>query len=70
MIIWLRVPGAYYIQCLRGMVYVGQTGRMVTEHCIEYLRYIRLNHSDKSSLAEYCLTTGHEVSFDQTVVLF
>jgi hypothetical protein len=40
-------------------VYIGQTGRSVDVRLKEYQRHIRLEHLDKSAVAEHSINQGH-----------
>jgi hypothetical protein len=53
----LRTPGVYRIHCECGRVYTGQTGRSVDIRLMEHQRHIRLEHPDKSAVAEHRDTT-------------
>lgn len=55
--------------CNCGLCYTGENGRTVVDWSKEYERYIRFGYPDKSTLAEYSLKQGHEVLFDETVIL-
>jgi hypothetical protein len=55
----LRTPGVYRIPCECGRVYIGQTGRSVDIRLKEHQRHIRLEHPDKSAIAEHSIDQGH-----------
>jgi hypothetical protein len=59
----LRTPGVYRIPCECGRVYIGQTGRSVDIRIKEHQRHIRLNHPDKSAVAEHSIDQGHRIQF-------
>jgi hypothetical protein len=46
-------PGVYRIPYECGRVYIGQTGRSVDIRLKEHQRHIRLEHPDKSAVAEH-----------------
>jgi hypothetical protein len=49
----IRTPSVYRIPCECNRVYVGQTGRSVDIRLKEHQLYIRLEHPDKSAVAEH-----------------
>jgi hypothetical protein len=51
----LRTPGVYRILCECGRVYIGQTGRSMDIRLKEHQRHIRLQHPDKSVVAEHSI---------------
>jgi hypothetical protein len=54
-----RTPGVYRIPCECSRVYIGQTGRFVDIRLKEHRRHIRLEHPDKSAVAEHSINQGH-----------
>jgi hypothetical protein len=54
----LRTPGVYRISCECGRVYIGQTGRSVDMRLKQHQRHIRLEHPDKSAVAEHSIYQG------------
>jgi hypothetical protein len=65
----LRTPGIYRIPCECGCVYIGQTGRSVDIGLKEYQRHIRLEHPDKSTVAENSIDKGHRIQFHNASIL-
>jgi hypothetical protein len=65
----LRQPGVYRIPCGCGRVYTGQTGRSVDIRLKERQRHIRLEHPDKSAVAEHSIDQGHRVQFHSSSIL-
>jgi hypothetical protein len=65
----LRTPGVYRIPCECGRVYIGQMGRSVDIRLKEHQRYIRLEHPDRSAIAEYSIEQGHHIQFHNTSIL-
>jgi hypothetical protein len=59
----LRTPGVYRIPCECGRVYTGQTGRSVDIRLKEHQPHIRLDHPDKSAVAEHNIDHGHRIQF-------
>jgi hypothetical protein len=58
-----RTPRVYRISCECGKVYTGQTGCSVDTRSKEHQRHIRLEHPDKSAIAEHCINSGHSMLF-------
>jgi transposase len=65
----LRTPGVYRIPCECGRVYIGQTGRSVDIRLKEHQRHIRLEHLDKSAVAEHSIDQGHRIQFHNASIL-
>jgi hypothetical protein len=65
----LRTPGVYRIPCECGRVYIGQTGRSVDIRLKEHQRHIRLEHLDKSAVAEHSIDRGHHIQFHNSSIL-
>jgi hypothetical protein len=65
----LRTPGVYRIPCECGRVYIGQTGRSVDIGLKEHQRHIRLEHPDKSAVAEHSIDQGHRIQFHNASIL-
>jgi hypothetical protein len=65
----LRIPGVYRIPCECGKVYIGQTGHSMDARLKEHQQHIRLEHLDKSAVAEHSVDLGHRILFDNTSVL-
>jgi hypothetical protein len=65
----LRTPGVYRISCECGRVYIGQTGRFVDIRLKEHQRYIRLEHPDRSAVAEHSIDQGHRIQFHNASIL-
>jgi hypothetical protein len=65
----LRTPGVYMIPCECGRVYTGQTGHSVDIKLKENQRYIRLEHPDKSAVAEHSIDQGHRIQFHIASIL-
>jgi hypothetical protein len=65
----LRTPEVYRItwECVR--VYTGQTGRSVDIRLKELQRHIRLQHPDKSAVAEHSINHGHHIQFHNSSIL-
>jgi hypothetical protein len=65
----LRTPGVYRIPCGCGSVYIVQTGRSVDARLKEHQRHIRLEHPNKSAMAEHSVDLGHHIQFHNTSIL-
>jgi hypothetical protein len=65
----LRIPEVYRIPCECGRVYIGQTGRSVDIRLKEHQRLIRLEHPDKSAVAEHSIDQGHRIQFYNSFIL-
>jgi hypothetical protein len=65
----LRTPRVYRIPCDCGRVYIGQTGGSVDISLKEHQGHIRLEHLDKSALAEHSIDQGHHIQFHKASVL-
>jgi hypothetical protein len=59
----LKTPGVYRIPCECGRVYIGQTGRSVDIRLKVHQWHIRLDHPDKSAVAEHSIDHGHRILF-------
>jgi hypothetical protein len=57
------------IPCECGRVYIGQTGRSVDVRIKEHRRHIRLEHPDKSAVAEHSIDQGHLIQFHNSFIL-
>jgi hypothetical protein len=55
----LKIADLYCIPCKCGEVYVGQTGRTIETRSKEHVRYICLNHPEKSAMVENSFKAGH-----------
>jgi hypothetical protein len=51
------------------MVYIGQRGRSVNTRMKEHQRHIRLEHPEKSAVAEHSVDSGHRILFHSTSIL-
>jgi hypothetical protein len=65
----LRTPGVYRIPRECGRVYIGQAGRSVDIRLKEHQRHIRLEHPDKSAIAEHSIDQGHRTQFHNSSIL-
>jgi hypothetical protein len=65
----LRIPGVSRIPCECGRVYIGQTGRSRDIRLKEHQRHIRLEHLDKSAIAEHNINQGHCIQFHNSSIL-
>jgi hypothetical protein len=65
----LRTPGIYRIPCECGRVYIGQTGRSVDIRLKEHQRHTRLEHLDKSAIAEHGINQGHRIQIHNFSIL-
>ncbi|XP_033607053.1 uncharacterized protein LOC117282253 [Cryptotermes secundus] len=61
----LRTPGIYSIPCECGKVYIGQTGHSVGTRLKEHQRHLRLEHPDKSAVAEHSIELDHRIQFQK-----
>jgi hypothetical protein len=59
----LRTPGVYRIPCECGRVYIGQMGCSVDIKLKEHQWHIKLEHPDKSAVAEHSINHGHRINF-------
>jgi hypothetical protein len=65
----LRTPRVYRIPCECGRVYIGQTGRSVDIRLKELQRHIRIEHLEKSAVAEHSIDQGHRIEFHNFSIL-
>jgi hypothetical protein len=65
----LRTPGGYRLPCECGRVYSGLTGRSVDIRLKEHQRHIRLEHPNKSAVAEHSMDQGHRILFHNASIL-
>jgi hypothetical protein len=65
----LRTPGVYWIPCECGRVYIGQTDRSLDIKLKEHQGHIRLQHPDKSAVAEHSIDQGHRFEFHNSSFL-
>jgi hypothetical protein len=65
----MRTLGVYRIPCECGKVYIGQTGCSVDTRLKEHQRHIRLDHPEKSVVAEHSVDLGHCIQFHNTSIL-
>jgi predicted GIY-YIG superfamily endonuclease len=65
----LRTLCVYRIPCECGKVYIGQTGRSVDTRLKDHQRHIRLEHPDKSTVAQHSVDLGHRIQFHNTSIL-
>jgi hypothetical protein len=65
----LRTSGVYRIPCECGRVYIKQTCRSVDIGLKEHQRHIRLEHPDKSAVAEHNIDQGHHIQFHNASIL-
>jgi hypothetical protein len=65
----IRTPGVYRIprECCR--FYIGQTGLSVGIRLKEHQRHIRLQHLDKSAVAEHSIDKGQRIQFHNSSIL-
>jgi hypothetical protein len=59
----LKTSGIYCIPCECGKVYVGQTASTIEIRYQEHIRHLPIGHTEKSTVAEHLLNTGHEIQF-------
>jgi hypothetical protein len=67
--IGLRTPGVYRILCECGKIYTGHTGPSVDTRMKEHQRHIRLEHPDKSAVAEHSIDSGHRIHSHDASIL-
>jgi hypothetical protein len=65
----LKTTGVYSISCEYGQVYIGQTGRSSDTRLKEHQRHVRLEHPDKSAVAEHSINLGHDIHLYDTAIL-
>jgi hypothetical protein len=65
----LRTLGVYRIPCECGKVYTGQTGCSVDARLKKQQQHIRLEHPEKSAVAERSVDLGHHIQFHNISVL-
>jgi hypothetical protein len=65
----VRTLGIYRISCECGKVYIGQTGRSVDTRLKQHKWHIRLEHSNKSAMAEHSIKFEHHIQFHNTSIL-
>jgi hypothetical protein len=57
------------VPCECGRVYIGQTGRSIETRIKEHQRHIRLQHPDKSAIAEHSINLDHRIQIQKTTIL-
>jgi hypothetical protein len=65
----LSTTGAYRISCECGRVYNGKTGRSMDIRLKEYQQHIRLEHPDKSAVAELSIDQRQHIQFHNSSIL-
>jgi hypothetical protein len=65
----LRTPGVYSIPCECSQVYIGQTSHLVDTRLKEHQRHIRLEHPDRSAVAEHSINLRHRIQLQNTTIL-
>jgi hypothetical protein len=65
----LRTPGVYSNPCECSQFYIGQTGSSVDTRLKEHQRHIRVEHPDKSTVAERSINLGHRIQLQNTTIL-
>jgi hypothetical protein len=65
----LKTPGVYSEPCECGQVHIGQTGRSIGTRVKEHQRHIRLQHPDKSAVAEHSINLDHRIQLQNTTIL-
>jgi hypothetical protein len=65
----LKTPGIYSIPYECCYVYTGQTGHSSETRVKEYHQHIRLEHLDKSAMAEHIISTGSCIKLQTTRIL-
>jgi hypothetical protein len=65
----LKTTGVYSVPCENGQVYIGQTGSTIDTGVKEHQRLIRLQHSDKSAVAEHSINLNHRIQLQNTTIL-
>jgi hypothetical protein len=64
----LKTLGLYSIPCKCGEAYIGQTGRSIETRVREHHRHIRLQHLEKSAIAELSINLGHRIQLHNTSI--
>jgi hypothetical protein len=59
----------YSVPCECGQVYISQTGHSIKTRVKEQQRHIRLEHPDKSAMAEHSINLGHRIQLQNTTIL-
>jgi hypothetical protein len=65
----LRTPGVYRIPRECDRVYIGQLGHSVDIRLKENQWHIRLEHPDKSAIAEHSINQRHRIQFHNSSIL-
>jgi predicted GIY-YIG superfamily endonuclease len=65
----LRTPKVYRIPCECGRVYIGQTGHSVDNRLKKHQQHTRLEHPNKSAVAEHSIDQGHHIQFHNSSIL-
>jgi hypothetical protein len=65
----LSTPGVYRIPSECSRVYIGQAGHSVDIRLKEHQRHIRLEHPDKSAVAEHSIDQGHRIQSHNSSIL-
>jgi hypothetical protein len=62
----LQTSGIYCIPCECDKVYVGQTASTIQIRYQEHIRHLPIGHTEKSTVAEHLLNTGHKIQLKKT----
>jgi hypothetical protein len=65
----VRTPGVYRIPCECGRVYIGQMDCSLDVRLKVHQQHIRLEHPDKSAVAEHSIDHGHHIQFHNSSIL-
>jgi hypothetical protein len=65
----LKMLGVYSIPCECTQVCIGQTGRSIDTRLKERQRHVRLEHPDKSAMAEHSTNLGHAIQLHHPAIL-
>jgi hypothetical protein len=66
----LKTPGVYSVSYECGQVYIGQTGRSIETRVKDHQRHIRLQHPEKSTVAEHSINLDHRIQLQNTTILY
>jgi hypothetical protein len=65
----LKTPGVYSVPCECGQVYIEQTGHSTETRVKKHQCHIRLQHLDKSAVAEHSINLDHRIQLQNTTIL-
>jgi hypothetical protein len=65
----LKTPGVYSVSCECGQVYIEQTGLSIETRVKDHQCHIRLQHPDKSAMAEHSISLDYRIQLQANTIL-